>query len=132
MPAVEVVFFQEEDGSVPVFDWLVDLRRTTPRAAAKCQERMERLQELGHEMRRPEADYLRDDIHELRTRLGRINYRILYFFFRREAVVLAHGLLKEDEVPSRDIDLAVRRREAYFQDPDSHRFVEETDDEAKH
>jgi hypothetical protein len=34
----------------------------------------------GHELRRPYADYLRAGVHELRARVGRVNYRILYFF----------------------------------------------------
>jgi DNA-binding XRE family transcriptional regulator len=47
---------------------------------AKCAVRIRRLADLGHELRRPEADLLRDGICELRARLGTVNYRILYFF----------------------------------------------------
>ena len=34
-----------------------------------------------------------------------MNYRILYFFHGRVAAVLAHGLVKKNEVPMRDIEL---------------------------
>lgn len=46
----------------------------------KCYVRLERLRDMGHELRRPEADYLRDGIYELRASLHGIHYRILYFF----------------------------------------------------
>jgi hypothetical protein len=52
LPKVEVIFFREEDGTVPFVDWLAAL----PSAArAKCLVRLDRLEELGHELRRPEA-----------------------------------------------------------------------------
>lgn len=54
-------------------------------AHAKCLVKLGRLEELGHELRRPEADYLRDDIHELRVRFQSVNYRMLYFFRGRTA-----------------------------------------------
>ena len=70
MPRTTVVFFQDDDGTAPVALWLAELRRVEPRAFAKCVVRLERLRELGHELRRPEADTLRDGIHELRARPG--------------------------------------------------------------
>ena len=112
--AVTVVFYRDEDGC-HVLDWI---ERLPERAYAKGFVRVERLAELGHELRRPEADYLRDGIYELRWRLGSINYRVLYFFHGREAVVLAHGLTKEGKIPNKDIDLAVKRKNLYLEMPD--------------
>ncbi len=65
--------------------------------------------ELRYEMRRPEADYLRDKIYELRIGLQGINYRILYFFHENTAAVVSHGIIKEKQVPSGEIDRAVKR-----------------------
>ncbi|MCH8045898.1 MAG: type II toxin-antitoxin system RelE/ParE family toxin [Planctomycetes bacterium] len=77
MPPTQVVFYQDDDGSVPAIDWLLAL-------PAKVQDklfvRIERLQSMGYELRRPEADFLRDGIYELRVRHKRMNYRLLYFF----------------------------------------------------
>ena len=106
MPKTEVQFFKDERGRVPVREWLRDLRRRDARAHAKCVARIGRLAEIGYELRRPEADTLRDGIHELRVRRGNVNYRILYFFDGRNAADLAHALVKEGEVPDGDIDLA--------------------------
>ena len=66
MPKTRVVFYQEDASTVPVLDWLDALPL---KALNKCRVRIERLRELGHELRRPEADYLRDGIYELRIGL---------------------------------------------------------------
>jgi hypothetical protein len=79
---------------------------------------------LGHELRRPEGDYLRDDIHELRVGFRGINYRILHFFHGREAAILAHGLVKERTVPSKDIELAILRKKKFEHHPERHTFRE--------
>jgi len=95
MPRTDVVFYQETEGDVPVLDWLKKLRRSDQQAYAKCIAAIERLAEFGHELRRPLADFLKDGIHELRVRKGRVNYRILYFFHGRDLAVLAHAITKE-------------------------------------
>jgi phage-related protein len=121
MPKTTVVFYQEDEKLVPVLDWLNGL---PAKALDKCKVRIERLRDLGHELRRPEADILRDGIYELRVRLGTTNYRMLYFFSGRIAAVLAHGLVKESEVPPRDIEIAIRRKLKFEIDPDRHTFKE--------
>ena len=92
MPQTRLLFFRNADGSAPVWEWLKDLRARNPKAYAKCVVRIGRVAELGHELRRPEADLLRDGIYELRARLGTVNYRMLYFFHGRSAAVLAHAI----------------------------------------
>ncbi len=68
MPATEVVFYRDDDGSTPVLDWLRDLRGSNRKAFAKCAARIRLLANFGHELRRPHVDYLRDGIHELRAK----------------------------------------------------------------
>lgn len=126
MPRINVHFYMEADNSVPVLDWLRQLRQQDRRGYAKCAVRIQRLAQEGHALRRPEADYLRDGIHELRARQGRVNYRILYFFHGRDVVILAHGLTKESEVPDVDVERALRRKEAFEKNPKAHLY-EETD-----
>jgi phage-related protein len=121
MPQTKVVFYRDTGGSVPVLEWLDAL----PRAAiVKCRVRLGRLNELGHELRRPEADYLRDGIYELRVRLQRINYRILYFFHRNQAAVVSHGIVKEKRVPPEEIELAIQRQQAFAKNPSLHTYEE--------
>jgi len=115
MPKVRVILFQEE-GACPVLEWLETLPE---RVHAKGAGRIRRLAELGHEMRRPEADYLGEGIYELRWRYQSVNYRVLYFFHGREAVILSQGFTKEGRVPPREIDLAVRRKAAFQRNPEA-------------
>ncbi len=91
-------------------DWLKDLRHANVKAFLKCQAAISRLALLGHELRRPEADLLRDGIYELRARLGSVNYRLLYFFHGQTVSVIAHGLTKEAAVPAADVKRARARK----------------------
>lgn len=116
MPRTEIVLYTEPGGPCPLLEWLDSL---PTKAQHKCITRVERLGELGHELRRPECDTLRDGIHELRAACRGVQYRILYFFHEGK-VVLAHGLVKEGLVPSVDIERAKRRRAAYVGSPGSH------------
>ena len=124
MPPTRVLFYQEADGGVPIKRWLEDLKQTDRRGFAKCVERIQRLAALGHELRRPHADYLRDGIHELRARRGNVNYRILYFFGGKDVAVLTDGLKKEGEVPERDIERAIRRKKTFERAPEMHTYEE--------
>jgi phage-related protein len=121
MPKIEVVFFRDDEGIAPVLDWIDKL---TIKAQAKCTVKIERLKQMGHELRRPEADYLRDGIYELRIGLQGMNYRILYFFHGRTLAVLAQGLIKERIVPNKDIELAIKRKNKFINDPDKYTFKE--------
>lgn len=128
MPKTEVIFYRDERGQAPVVEWLRELRRKDKKAYAKCNARIQVLAQLGHDLRRPMADYLRDGIHELRIRQGHVNYRILYFFHGQAVAILAHGLTKEDEVPNADIERAIQRKEAFAKDPAKHTYPEDDQD----
>src|SRR5437773_5142650 len=116
MPATEVIFYAQR-GASPFLGWIDEQQE---KVQDKIFDAVARLEEMGYELRRPEAEYLRDDIYELRVRKGHVNYRPLYFFddvrgegesrvTHRRAVV-AHGCTKEGKVGAADIDLAVKRR----------------------
>lgn len=153
MPSTAVVFYRDDDGTVPVLDWLGGLPL---KARLKCLVRIERLRELGYDLRRPEADLLRDGIYELRVSLNHVQYRILYSFHteadadrsegprtvkrgsdkhrpkdsgqpvvRRTIAVLAHGLVKEGKVPGEEIDRALARMRKFAAAPERHTLAEE-------
>jgi hypothetical protein len=103
----EVYFYRDEDGSLPLLRWLDALPK---KVQLKCTARISRRAELGHELRRPEADYLRDGIDELRASFQGVPYRVLYFFAGKAVVVLSHGITKERDVPGQEIDRAIQRK----------------------
>ena len=97
----------------------------------KCQAYLKQLEDFGHELRRPVADYLRDGIYELRPSYQGIHYRILYFFPKparsqqagpTKIVVVSHGLAKEADVPDVEINRAVERKEKFERNPNRHTF----------
>lgn len=122
MPKTHVVFYQEVDGHCPVMMWL---REIPPKAQVKCRIKIERLAEMGHELRRPEADLLRDKIYELRATFQGIHYRVLYFFHGNTAAVLTSGIVKEDRVPPAEIERAIVRKRNFEANPTKHTYRKE-------
>ena len=121
MPETTVIFFAEPDGTAPLLSWL---DRLPPKVQDKCYIKIERLGEMGYELRRPEADLLRNGIYELRIAHRSIQYRILYFFHGNMAII-SHGLKKEGEVPDKDIELALKRMESFKLNPQLYTYEEQ-------
>ena len=117
MARTRVVIYREQDGAAPFVAWLLSLPN---RPQDKVRLRVKRLAELGHELRRPEADYLRDGIYELRATVSGVHYRVLYFFHGQVAAVLAQGIVKEQRVPDREIELAISRKRKFEGNPEKH------------
>ena len=55
MPKTKVILYCEQDGACPFLEWIEQL---PVKVQAKCLLRVERLRELRHALRRPEADPL--------------------------------------------------------------------------
>lgn len=108
MPQTPVFVFRAPNGEIPLEKWLDGLERSEPRAYAKCLMLIQRLEAFGYELGEPLSKPLRNGINELRGQIGTVNYRILYFFHNRVAV-LSHGFTKEGKVPDAEIDRAVGR-----------------------
>ena len=119
MPKTTVTMYRNEDGSVPLLEWL---KMRAPRVQSKCTAMIALLAEKGNELRRPYADYFRDGIYELRPTVGRVHYRVLYCFAGARVVLLTHGLVKTDRVPPKEIERARECRRRFSGDPLKHTF----------
>ncbi len=129
VPTTRVVFYQDEDGKVPVLGWLKLLLKQDRKGYANCVARIQQLAAMGHELRRPAADYLRDGIYELRAKHVRVQYRLLYFFAGQNVAILAHAIMKdEDQVPDIEIERAIQRKVKFEANPAVHTYMEETED----
>ena len=93
--------------------------------------KVERLSLAGHELHRPDCDYLEGGIRELRSKQGRVNYRILYAFIpqTQNTVLLSHGCTKEKAGPAKEIERAKQNLEKFLADPESHKYQGEFLDE---
>ncbi len=130
VPETQVVFYQEEDGEVPVLEWLTRLLKEDRKGYANCVARIKQLAALGYELRRPGADYLRDGIYELRAKHIRVQYRILYFFHGQNVAILAQAITKEQAaVPAIDIERAIARKRLFEESPEAHTYHEDDDDD---
>jgi phage-related protein len=87
-------------------EWLDNLEANEPRVYAKCLDRILLLGSLGNELRRPIVDYLENGVYEIRAKIGRVNYRILYGFCGKNVIVLLHGMTKTDNIPNADLKRA--------------------------
>ena len=118
MPKTALSFFREANGFVPLVEWL---DRLAAAARDSCIERLEQLEANGHELRRPHAENLGRGIYELRTKHMGVNYRMLYFFYGRAAVIVTQGFEKQQAaVPDREILLALARKRTFELDPATH------------
>ena len=122
MSKIEVIIFAETDGSSPFLQWL-DLQ--PPKVQDKCIVFIERLEEYGYKLRRPQADYLKNGIYELRMIRQGINYRILYFFHKQQAII-SHGFMKQtNKVPENEINTAIKNKTMFLANPEKHTYKEE-------
>jgi phage-related protein len=118
MPRTNVVLYLEDDGSIPILDWLDALQA---RARERCLAKLELLHQSGHELRRPAAEYIEGtDLYELRVKFHKVNLRMLYFFHGREIAVVSHGFSKERSIPPGEIELATDRMNKFKADPERH------------
>lgn len=97
MPQTTLQVFRDEKGRVPLIKWLKELEKKSPKAFAKGLDHLQELERLGPELDRPLRGFLKDGILELRWRVKKVQYRILYFFHGQNAVVLTHGFVKDDQ-----------------------------------
>ena len=122
MPSTNLVIYQEEDGTVPLRDWL-DTLEEEPRT--RCLARLTLLEQHGHELRRPHAENIGGGRYELRLKYRRVNLRMLYFFHGTTAAVVSHGFAKEREIPPSEITIAHARLVKFLKNPARHTFRQE-------
>ena len=75
-----VVWYEAGDGACPIAEFLDGL---TQDERAKALAAIDLLEEEGPNLRRPHADFLKNGIYELRIRVSKVRYRVLYFFCNR-------------------------------------------------
>lgn len=117
MAKTKIIIYQDFEGTIPLLEWLDSIPK---KARIKCIEKIERLANYGHTLRRPDCDYLADGIYELRARAGNVNYRIFYAFAGKQIVLLSHGGTKEKKVERKEIKRAKKNLANYRQNPNGH------------
>ena len=108
----EVEFYESASGNCPTREFLdsLNIKDELPYVVRA----LDHLQEFGNLLRRPQADILQDGIYELRIPIKRKQFRLLYFYFYQEKIIVSHGLRKEAKVKTADIEKAKKHKADYF------------------
>lgn len=112
MGSFKVIFFDKEDGTEPVKDFILTLDK---KMRAKVMKELKMLSINGTELREPYSKPLEDGIFELRAQSGSDITRVLYFFFVGHKIILTNGFIKKStKTPPEEINRAKRYRADYL------------------
>jgi len=90
--AWEVDFYPEADGTFPVRTWLEGLPEDV---RGKVIARIDLLREGGPTLDYPYTSQIEGRLREVRLRMGKMRYRVLYFFDEDRTAILLHGFTKK-------------------------------------
>ncbi len=86
-----VDFYQDDDGTLPVRRWLDGLPEEV---RGKVIARIDLLKLGGPALDYPYTSQIEGRLREIRLRMGKARYRVLYFFDEERTAVLLHGFTK--------------------------------------
>lgn len=109
----EVVFYETEDGEMPVKSFLKSCQ--DKKLKAKIYKTIELLEMQGYELREPYSKYLEDGIFELRIKQGSNISRVLYFFFIGNRVILTNGFIKKTRKTPEQVIETAKKYKADFE-----------------
>jgi phage-related protein len=102
----KVLYYSDRSGKSQVEDFINSRNLNNQ---VKITAIIDYLEEMGVNLPRPYADYLRDGIYELRVKLSGDETRTLYFFCFESYIVLTHTFLKNTQkVPDNEIKKALK------------------------
>lgn len=106
--AYRLEFYRAPRGDEPALDYV---RAQTKGQRAMIGRALRYLEEFGHALRRPAAEYLGEGLYELRVRSQGLQHRLIYFFHQKRVIVVTSGFLKnEARVSPEEFMRAGRRR----------------------
>jgi len=105
MPQIDVIFYRKANGRIPFLEGF----STIPKVAqAGTIAGIEYLRQEGYLASRPTVGSLRDKIYEIRVQVERNEYRTLFFYWKKKAVLSHVFIKKTDNVPPGEIDRAIK------------------------
>ena len=110
-PTWGIIFYHDRRGRKPADDFI----RTLPeKDRARIFKTIELLKQYGVQLTMPHARHLSGKIWELRTAVGRQDYRILYAAIVGQQFLLLHGFSKKTpKTPPSELEIAARRLSDY-------------------
>src|SRR5713101_4057866 len=103
-----IEFYVSRSGTVPVQEFLEELKQTDPGDHAAVLAGLAKLRNRQYH-REPLSKILGGGLFELRH-VGKLNTRVLWFFTKGQRIIAVHGVRNKGQaIPARDIDVARER-----------------------
>jgi phage-related protein len=111
LPKLDCRFFRSEQGSEPVREWLKSLSAEVRKEIGADIQRVQ----WQWPVSKPLVDGLGGGLYEVRTKIERIQYRVL-FCITENTMVLLHGFVKKARTEPAEIALGRRRQKQVEQE----------------
>ena len=108
----EIEFYESPTKECPTEEFLRSLHKKDE--LPYVMREIDLLKEFGNKLHRPHADYLENGIYELRIRVQNKQFRLLYFYFFQEKIIISHGIRKEAKVKNSEIKKAISHKNDYL------------------
>lgn len=106
-----IIFYEKEDGTVPVQEFL---NKLSIKHQAKALRDIDVLEKYGSALTEPSVKHIRGKLWELRIKSASDISRIFYFIHVGKNIVLLHGFVKKTKkTPNREIETANTYLEDY-------------------
>lgn len=103
--------FFEHNNKIPAQEFIL---KQNKKVQAKILQKINLLEEYGNFLKEPNSKYLQQGIFELRIKERGNNYRVLYFFFIGNKIILTNGFFKKTQkTPKREIEKALAYKREY-------------------
>jgi phage-related protein len=99
-----IEFYALENDESPLADWYT---AQSTKVQAKFLRTFELLEDLGIEIGMPHVKPLGDKLYEVRVRVDRNNFRVIYFAYTDRRFILLHGFQKKSQkTPTKELETA--------------------------
>ena len=103
-----VEFYESENGTSPVLQFLVELKASDPDDFAAVLAGLAKLRNRQYH-REPLSKALGEGLFELRH-VGKLNTRVFWFFMKNRRIIAVQGIRNKGQaIPARDLEIARER-----------------------
>lgn len=108
----EVEYYETRKGERPTQEFIDNL---DTRSKAKIARTIDLLERFGIDLGMPHVKHIKEELWEVRIRVGTNQYRIIYFLFIGKVFILLHGFAKKSgRIPERELRIARSRRDDFL------------------
>jgi len=112
----KIELYEKADGKTPVLEFILNL---DPKHQAKIYREIDLLEKFGNELHYPHVDTIKgkkyNGLLELRIEFASNIFRIFYFLYENNKVILLHGIVKKKQkTPKKELDTALDRMKEYL------------------